>query len=153
MKTIIFLYIGIQFGSKAVANTSASSKTNSETESDQVVTEPATIPEDITAFYDKIDKDDEDEEDDQELKTVSFEVNQVCISYVLIIHLILYLFLLQVFIHIQKKCIAKFKNCVINLVNCKKEKIEVVQKRCIELEYPLLAEYDFRNDTINPDIK
>ena len=25
--------------------------------------------------------------------------------------------------------------------------------RCIELEYPLLAEYDFRNDTINPDIK
>lgn len=25
--------------------------------------------------------------------------------------------------------------------------------RCIELEYPLLAEYDFRNDTVNPDIK
>ena len=33
------------------------------------------------------------------------------------------------------------------------EKIEVIQKRCIELEHPLLAEYDFRNDTINPDIK
>lgn len=51
------------------------------------------------------------------------------------------------------------------------EKIEVIQKRCIELEYPLLAEYDFRweisinrklemqrefffyrNDTVNPDI-
>ncbi|KAF2895645.1 hypothetical protein ILUMI_10534 [Ignelater luminosus] len=32
------------------------------------------------------------------------------------------------------------------------EKIEVLQKRCIELEYPLLAEYDFRNDTVNPDI-
>ncbi|XP_028139449.1 general transcription and DNA repair factor IIH helicase subunit XPB [Diabrotica virgifera virgifera] len=32
------------------------------------------------------------------------------------------------------------------------EKIEIIQKRCIELEYPLLAEYDFRNDTINPDI-
>ncbi|XP_061660722.1 general transcription and DNA repair factor IIH helicase subunit XPB isoform X2 [Syngnathoides biaculeatus] len=30
--------------------------------------------------------------------------------------------------------------------------IEVLQKRCIELEYPLLAEYDFRNDTVNPDI-
>ncbi|KAF9418994.1 hypothetical protein HW555_004321 [Spodoptera exigua] len=29
---------------------------------------------------------------------------------------------------------------------------EVIQKRCIELEHPLLAEYDFRNDTINPDI-
>lgn len=32
-------------------------------------------------------------------------------------------------------------------------KIEVIQKRCIQLEYPLLAEYDFRNDTRNPDIK
>lgn len=25
--------------------------------------------------------------------------------------------------------------------------------RCIELEYPLLAEYDFRNDSVNPDIR
>ncbi|GLV34549.1 haywire [Carabus blaptoides fortunei] len=32
------------------------------------------------------------------------------------------------------------------------EKIEVIQKRCIELEHPLLAEYDFRNDTVNADI-
>ncbi|XP_057680695.1 general transcription and DNA repair factor IIH helicase subunit XPB [Corythoichthys intestinalis] len=32
------------------------------------------------------------------------------------------------------------------------EMIEALQKRCIELEYPLLAEYDFRNDTVNPDI-
>ncbi|CAI9741644.1 general transcription and DNA repair factor IIH helicase subunit XPB-like [Octopus vulgaris] len=32
------------------------------------------------------------------------------------------------------------------------DKIEVLQKRCIELEYPLLAEYDFRNDSHNPDI-
>lgn len=32
------------------------------------------------------------------------------------------------------------------------EKIEVLQKRCIEIEHPLLAEYDFRNDTRNPDI-
>lgn len=32
------------------------------------------------------------------------------------------------------------------------EKIEVLQKRCIEIEHPLLAEYDFRNDTINADI-
>lgn len=30
--------------------------------------------------------------------------------------------------------------------------LETLQKRCIELEYPLLAEYDFRNDTVNPDI-
>ncbi len=32
------------------------------------------------------------------------------------------------------------------------EKIEVLQKRCIEIDHPLLAEYDFRNDTINKDI-
>ncbi|KAM8842578.1 general transcription and DNA repair factor IIH helicase/translocase subunit XPB isoform 1-T1 [Synchiropus picturatus] len=32
------------------------------------------------------------------------------------------------------------------------EKIEQLQKQCIEMEYPLLAEYDFRNDTVNPDI-
>ncbi|XP_077009598.1 general transcription and DNA repair factor IIH helicase/translocase subunit XPB isoform X2 [Tamandua tetradactyla] len=33
-----------------------------------------------------------------------------------------------------------------------KEMIEELQKRCIHLEYPLLAEYDFRNDSVNPDI-
>eukprot|EP00731_Ephydatia_muelleri_P018733 Em0011g773a len=33
------------------------------------------------------------------------------------------------------------------------EQLETLQRRCIELEYPLLAEYDFRNDTHNPDIK
>ncbi|KAG5308969.1 ERCC3 helicase, partial [Pseudoatta argentina] len=97
-----------QFGSKTLVNASVPNKTNSETETNPILTEIATIPEDITAFYDKIDKEDEDEEEDQELKTVSFEVNQ--------------------------------------------EKIEVIQKRCIELEHPLLAEYDFRNDSINPDI-
>lgn len=67
-----------------------------------------TVPEDITDYYDKMDKADEDDDDEASLKTVSFEVNQ--------------------------------------------EKIEVIQKRCIELEHPLLAEYDFRNDTVNPDI-
>ncbi|BFY97438.1 hypothetical protein BsWGS_00478 [Bradybaena similaris] len=34
----------------------------------------------------------------------------------------------------------------------KQDQIEVLQKRCIELEHPLLAEYDFRNDTVNPDV-
>uniref|UniRef100_A0A8C4WWI3 General transcription and DNA repair factor IIH helicase/translocase subunit XPB n=1 Tax=Eptatretus burgeri TaxID=7764 RepID=A0A8C4WWI3_EPTBU len=34
----------------------------------------------------------------------------------------------------------------------KQEMIEVLQKHCIELDYPLLAEYDFRNDTVNPDL-
>lgn len=32
------------------------------------------------------------------------------------------------------------------------EKIEDLQKRCIEIEHPLLAEYDFRNDAVNADI-
>ncbi|XP_069792127.1 general transcription and DNA repair factor IIH helicase/translocase subunit XPB [Narcine bancroftii] len=34
----------------------------------------------------------------------------------------------------------------------KQEMIEELQKRCIHMEYPLLAEYDFRNDSINPDV-
>ncbi|XP_072902376.1 general transcription and DNA repair factor IIH helicase/translocase subunit XPB [Hemitrygon akajei] len=34
----------------------------------------------------------------------------------------------------------------------KQEMIEELQKRCIQMEYPLLAEYDFRNDTVNPDV-
>lgn len=65
----------------------------------------ANVPDDITAFYEKMEKDEDDIEDSQ---TVSFEVNQ--------------------------------------------DYIEKLQKRCIELEYPLLAEYDFKNDTVNPDI-
>jgi len=65
-----------------------SSKTNSDAEPDQILTEKTTIPEDITAFYDKIDKEDEDEED-QELKTVSFEV---CVNQIsVLIHLIFYI--------------------------------------------------------------
>ena len=32
------------------------------------------------------------------------------------------------------------------------DKIETLQKRTMELEYPLLAEYDFRHDSLNPDI-
>ncbi|KZT29693.1 DNA helicase [Neolentinus lepideus HHB14362 ss-1] len=31
-------------------------------------------------------------------------------------------------------------------------KIDDVKKRCTELEYPMLEEYDFRNDTINPNL-
>ena len=30
--------------------------------------------------------------------------------------------------------------------------METLQKRTMELEFPLLAEYDFRHDSINPDI-
>lgn len=32
------------------------------------------------------------------------------------------------------------------------EKLEVLQQRTMAMEFPLLAEYDFRNDTLNPDI-
>ncbi|KAI4477297.1 PREDICTED: DNA excision repair protein haywire [Polistes canadensis] len=101
----------IKFGAKPLASgqaVTAAKQAAPETKVDQTPSEMAAIPEDITTFYEKIDKEDEDEEEELELKTVSFEVNQ--------------------------------------------EKIEVIQKRCIELEYPLLAEYDFRNDNVNPDI-
>lgn len=33
------------------------------------------------------------------------------------------------------------------------KEIETLQKRCIELDHPLLAEYDFKNDTQNRDVK
>ncbi|CAH2039568.1 unnamed protein product, partial [Iphiclides podalirius] len=68
------------------------------------------VPEDISQFYQQLDKDDEEDEttDIAANTAVAFEVDP--------------------------------------------DKIEVIQKRCIELEHPLLAEYDFRNDSVNPDI-
>ncbi|VDK79941.1 unnamed protein product [Litomosoides sigmodontis] len=44
------------------------------------------------------------------------------------------------------------KNLQLLTFEIKQESIEIVQKRCIELEYPLLAEYDFRNDTFNENL-
>ncbi|KAH7714790.1 Ssl2p [Aphelenchoides avenae] len=44
------------------------------------------------------------------------------------------------------------KNLEILSFEVRQETIETVQKRCIELEYPLLAEYDFRNDTHNKNL-
>lgn len=32
------------------------------------------------------------------------------------------------------------------------ESVEVVKKRCQEIDYPVLEEYDFRNDHRNPDL-
>ncbi|KAI5645371.1 type III restriction enzyme, res subunit domain-containing protein [Phthorimaea operculella] len=71
---------------------------------------PTGVPEDISQFYQQLDKDDDDDENTEIAANtaVAFEVDP--------------------------------------------DKIEVIQKRCIELEHPLLAEYDFRNDTVNPDI-
>uniref|UniRef100_A0A6P8IG39 General transcription and DNA repair factor IIH helicase/translocase subunit XPB n=1 Tax=Actinia tenebrosa TaxID=6105 RepID=A0A6P8IG39_ACTTE len=34
----------------------------------------------------------------------------------------------------------------------RQEQIEILQRRCIDLDYPLLAEYDFKNDTVNADL-
>ncbi|XP_047026504.1 general transcription and DNA repair factor IIH helicase subunit XPB [Helicoverpa zea] len=69
-----------------------------------------TVPDDISQFYQQLDKEDDDDDvtDITANTAVAFEVDP--------------------------------------------DKIEVIQKRCIELEHPLLAEYDFRNDSINPDI-
>ncbi|KAG7867254.1 hypothetical protein KL918_002693 [Ogataea parapolymorpha] len=33
------------------------------------------------------------------------------------------------------------------------ESVEIVKKRCQEIDYPMLEEYDFRNDTQNPDLE
>lgn len=92
------------FGGKTTAESTTNDKLITNVDGSTTTT---SVPDDITNFYEKIDKD-EDDEDEINMNTVSFEVNQ--------------------------------------------EKIEVIQKRCIEIEHPLLAEYDFRNDTINPDI-
>lgn len=32
------------------------------------------------------------------------------------------------------------------------ELVESVKKRCVEMDFPMLEEYDFRNDTENPDL-
>ncbi|KYR00352.1 transcription factor IIH subunit [Tieghemostelium lacteum] len=33
------------------------------------------------------------------------------------------------------------------------KQVEEVKKRCIQLDYPMLEEYDFRNDTVNPNLE
>jgi DNA excision repair protein ERCC-3 len=38
------------------------------------------------------------------------------------------------------------------LLEIHKDNIEILQKRCQEIDYPLLAEYDFRNDINIPNI-
>ena len=34
----------------------------------------------------------------------------------------------------------------------KGDSVEIVKRRAIDLDYPLMEEYDFRNDRINPDV-
>lgn len=75
------MYI-FQFSSKPGSTSSAPPKDANGTTGDQTGSKPAdtTVPEDITNFYDKIDKEDEDDDEEAVLKTVSFEVNQVSCS-------------------------------------------------------------------------
>ena len=96
-----------QTQSKAVSTQFGKAGTSGEEPPEDASANGKQVPDDITNFYDKLDKD-EDDDDDASLQTVAFEVNQ--------------------------------------------EKIESIQKRCIQLEYPLLAEYDFQKDTRNQDI-
>lgn len=72
---------------------------------DETIQEDEAVPDDIYSYYQRFEREDDDLDD---LKVVSFEVEQ--------------------------------------------EKIETLQKRCIELDYPLLAEYAFKEDTINPNV-
>lgn len=99
------------------------------------------VPEDIFSYYEQMDKEEEEEEETQ---TVSFEIRQV---------LIWSFYSFDQCMHAVVNNLAFYWNTsVVFLSDVVQEMIEVLQKRCIELEYPLLAEYDFRNDTVNPDI-
>ena len=75
-------------------------------------------------LMERIDGDDEDEAEIRNLQLLTFEIKQVW--------------------KIKKK--RKF------LIDYFQDCIEDLQKRCVELDYPLLAEYDFRNDTQNPNL-
>ena len=47
---------------------------------------------------------------------------------------------------------SRQKNKQVWQFEIEQDRIEEVQKQCIALEYPLLAEYDFRNDKNIPDL-
>ena len=76
ISTIFLVLHDNQFGAntaKSTANSSGEPQPDNMQGPDK---EGEPVPEDITTFYDKIDKEEEDE-DEAVLKTVSFEVNQV----------------------------------------------------------------------------
>ena len=41
----------------------------------------------------------------------------------------------------------------IHSIEIPKDGVEAVQKRCLELQYPVLEEYDFHNDQVNPNLE
>lgn len=70
----------MQFGSEPQQTNLPSDSTNitqATSTGEENKTETETVPEDIVNFYEKIVKEDEEEEEEAELKTVSFEVDQV----------------------------------------------------------------------------
>ena len=40
----------------------------------------------------------------------------------------------------------------IHSIEIPRDSVEIVQKRCLEMEYPVLEEYDFLNDQVNPNL-
>jgi len=34
----------------------------------------------------------------------------------------------------------------------KADRVEIVKKQAMDMDYPLMEEYDFRNDTVNPNL-
>lgn len=94
-----------QFGAKPQPNAQTVPGTTAvpgETNAEQPPAEATPVPEDITTFYDKIDKEDEDEEDAQ-LKTVSFEVNQVSYNLITIFTYFLCHFTSLLLFHCRRK--------------------------------------------------
>lgn len=138
------------------------------------------MPDDIYAYYDKMDKEEDEEED---TKTVSFEVKQEKIEVIqkrsgvkflffslkwndrlkskMLFIATAYVSLTKAFTIELDSCYSEIDTLMLRIVNfmvfwilfLENVIMYLYTSRCIELEYPLLAEYDFKNDTVNPDIK
>ena len=40
----------------------------------------------------------------------------------------------------------------VHMFEIEKTQVEAVKQRCSDMEYPVVEEYDFRGDTVNPNI-
>lgn len=94
------------------------------------------MPDDISSFFQKLDEADDDEEDPVSGNGREISSAKSCWN------------------RIYKPATVLHTGATITTVSFEvdQEKLEVLQKRTMELDFPLLAEYDFRHDTINPDI-
>lgn len=43
-------------------------------------------------------------------------------------------------------------NELVHSFEIKSSHVEAVKKRCIQLDFPMLEEYDYRNDLVNPNL-